>query len=332
MSGAREQLSALRASFARAGTPRRDTFSIAGAPLGVSFLDPAMRDLLLPALAHRLRPAADTALELAVWNGALGEEPLPRLPWLPTRPDERRYVEEGSVRMLGFARRLLALDAEAGFGLVWYADRSALAGWEAGAPLRTLFDWWFTSRGLALVHAAAVGRPGGGALLVGPGGSGKSTSALACLGALGYIADDYCLLEVEPEPRAHSLYSSAKRARDAFPPLPTLAALPDEAPPGLPKALYFLHRHRPDFLLPEVPLRALLVPRVTGAPRTTARRIPGAVALRALAPSTMVQAVRPRPELFARMAACARALPAWELALGRDPAEIPSVIDSLLSV
>ena len=62
-----------------------------------------------------------------------------------------------------------------------------------------------------MLHAAAVGTADGGVLIVGRGGVGKSTTALACLAAgMKYVADDYLVVQLDPEPRAFQLYGTAK--------------------------------------------------------------------------------------------------------------------------
>ena len=59
--------------------------------------------------------------------------------------------------------------------------------------------------GLVLLHAAAVGDADGVVLLVGNGGSGKSTTSVVCSQAgLGFLADDFCLLEPGTLPRPAS--------------------------------------------------------------------------------------------------------------------------------
>ena len=63
--------------------------------------------------------------------------------------------------------------------------------------------------------AAAVGQAAGGVLLVGAGGSGKSTCALSCLTSdLLYAGDDYVAVELRPEPRVLSLFCSGKLEPD----------------------------------------------------------------------------------------------------------------------
>jgi hypothetical protein len=105
------------------------------------------------------------------------------------------------------------------------ADRSALSWIDDVAheppylrfrPLAEIFAAWFPTQGLVLLHAAAVGDDEGAVLLVGNGGSGKSTTAVMCSRAgIGFLADDFCLLEPGPPPRVHSIYRSAKLRRDS---------------------------------------------------------------------------------------------------------------------
>jgi hypothetical protein len=105
------------------------------------------------------------------------------------------------------------------------ADRSALSWIDDVAheppylrfrPLAEIFSAWFPAQGMVLLHAAAVGDDDGAVLLVGNGGSGKSTTAVACSQAgIGFLADDFCLLEPGPTPRVHSIYRSAKLRRDS---------------------------------------------------------------------------------------------------------------------
>jgi hypothetical protein len=63
-----------------------------------------------------------------------------------------------------------------------------------------------------LCHGAAIAKHGGAALIIGPGGAGKSTLALRALDAsFGYLGDDYVLLEpAAPSPVVHSVYTSGK--------------------------------------------------------------------------------------------------------------------------
>jgi hypothetical protein len=195
-------------------------------------------------------------------------------------------------------------------------------------------SWWLESRGRLLVHAAAIGDAAGCVLLPGKGGSGKSTTTLACLeSGLGILGDDYCVLQRVPQPQVHSLYSTTKlKGREdieiRFPHLrqvvSNIESLENE------KALIFLHDHVPEVLRLQASLRAILLPKVTGERDTHLRPVSGAQALRFLAPSTMFQFPGDAGLIFRESVALIRQLPVLELCLGTDLAQIPEVIRQVL--
>ena len=94
-------------------------------------------------------------------------------------------------------------------------------------------------------HAAAVGQMGSGALLVGKGGSGKSTSALGSLASgWRYIGDDYCLLALNGIPQIHSLCTSAKLNAYHLENFPTLlSAISNSKELTSETAILYLHQH-----------------------------------------------------------------------------------------
>ncbi len=226
------------------------------------------------------------------------------------------------------------LDAVRNVALFWIRDAFELPIYEAGSPFRRLLAWWMVERDRFLVHAAAVGTPAGGVLLVGPGGAGKSTSALACLGAgLGYAGDDYCLVALEPTPRVYSLYNTAKLKSCAdlqrFPQLRPLVENADRL--GQEKALIFLHDQYAGALIRGFPLRAVLIPSVTD--RTVARlsQVSAVAALQALAPSTLRQLPGQGRRAWPLMARLVRVVPSYRLELGPALASIPPLIEQLLA-
>src|SRR5579871_1987515 len=91
---------------------------------------------------------------------------------------------------------LNVVDLDRNVAFCWKREPSALPYWETCSPFRPLLHCWLRERGLQFAHAAAVGCADGGVLLVGQGGSGKSSSALACLDSpLRYLSDDYCAVQ-----------------------------------------------------------------------------------------------------------------------------------------
>jgi hypothetical protein len=146
-----------------------------------------------------------------------------------------------------------------------------------------------------------------------------------------YVGDDYVLLDLEPRPRALAIHGTAKLHADALALLPGLAAVPRmvEAGDGV-KAVLDLSRHRANLLTSEVPLAAIVLPRVAaGGLRLRPAR--AAEALRALGPNTVLQASHDSSGGLAVVAELVKRLPAFSLYLGDDPAAVPAAIDELLA-
>jgi hypothetical protein len=174
-------------------------------------------------------------------------------------------------------------------------------------------------------------------LLAGKGGSGKTTTALACLDSdLAYASDDYCLLAADPVPYAHSLYNSAKIGAEAIRRLPRLAPAVaarsrfDESSDE--KALLFLHELRPEKIARAFPIRAVLIPQITGRPETRLKKTSIAASAKSLGASTVFQLPAAGPDDFARITDFVRKVrESYILELGTDIAWIPRVILDLLS-
>lgn len=197
-----------------------------------------------------------------------------------------------------------------------------LPAWEQATPFRRVLHWWAADQGLQLVHAAAVGYAAGGVLLVGRSGSGKSTTALACMEAgLQFAGDDYCLLASGEPPWVHGLYLSGKGDTRTAALLPGLSASFASSPLRMDgKSIVFADEFRPAGVCAGFPLRGIVVPRLTGESGSGLAPIRPAEALRALAPSTLLQMPGRRAGGLARLAAIVHRLPARELRLGSDPA------------
>jgi hypothetical protein len=314
------------------------SYIIGGYRIRLSFSGEALLSLTR-ALEH-LAAADDHStpdLTICLWDSeSTGQRMIPR-PW-----HESDFLARGVIQGYNTERIYTAfqhgsgavsvLDQERSLAVFW-APESKLPYWEYGSPLRTVLHWWLLSKGLQLVHAAAVGNSTGGVLIGGKGGSGKSTTALACLESnLSYIGDDYTLLGFDSHPVVHSLYNSAKLNSDhvqRFPALlPKIAnteRLADE------KALLFVNEHYPLKVATRLPVRAILIPRVTGLAETSLKRVSVAMALAALAPSTIFQLPRAGNEALKFLATFARGLPCFSLEAGTDLSTIPRLIEGLLA-
>ena len=308
----------------------------------LEFAGPALEPRILPAFGHRI--AADAAQEAA--QGAVPDlrvflwdaqstgivAPVPPWEWGAFVRNEVFVGDRFKIVYKGDSGSLLMYDAGTKRAVCWVREADHIPYYETGAPLLPVMNWWLESKGCQLAHAGAVGGPDGGVLLVGRGGSGKSTTALACLaGGLEYAGDDYCVLAATAPVRVHSLYCSAKLAADSRDRLPGLtAAIYNPRAAGSEKTLYFLNRLFPDRMATGFPLRAVLLPRISGTAATAMRPVSPAVALRALAPSTIFQLAGAGGAALRTLASILRSVPCFEFSVGLDLARIPEVVRSFL--
>jgi hypothetical protein len=228
------------------------------------------------------------------------------------------------------------LDRRARHLVGWFDDGRSLSLNQRAKPLQTPLALWAHDRGVQAVHAAAVARDGHGVLIPGNSGSGKSTVALACLGAgYHYLGDDWIGVAAAPDGGfvAHTLYASAlldpshaarfpRLQRHAIPPLD----------PSEPKSLVLLAPLFPAHLGRSATLRALALPRIVNRATADCRRASKAEALRMLAPSSIFT-MRPRSgrEGLERLAQLVERLPAYWLEIGGDLSEIPRRMDEILA-
>lgn len=313
------------------------SYLIGGYRIRLSFAGAALLSLTtaLEHLATDDRAIPD--LTICLWDSESTGQRMIARPW-----QEEDFLARGVIQGYNTERIYTAfqhgsgavsvLDKERNLAVFWAPD-SKLPYWEYGSPLRSILHWWLLNHGLQLVHAAAVGNSQGGVLIGGKGGSGKSTTALACLESnLSYIGDDYTLLGLESGPVVHSLYNSAKLNSDhvqRFPALLPKVANPDRLADE--KALLFVNEHYPAKVARRLPVRAVLLPRVTGLPETRWKRVSVAMTLAALAPSTIFQLPRAGNEAFQFLAAFVRQLPCFSLEVGTNLSAIPPVIERLLA-
>lgn len=228
-------------------------------------------------------------------------------------------------------------------------DRHRIPWWERAAPLRVALFWALGSEGRQLVHAGVVGDSRGGALVVGASGSGKTTVALAALvRGIGYLSDDYVLLDTTPGMTAHSLYNvvSVRPGPDAtahslyrtaklddghlarFPMLADAAAFPPPEAAGE-KAVLDVVATMPDAVHDQLPIRAVLVPKIRGGHTRVTPTSP-ARALLALAPSTVFQMPFRDGSVLSSLGELVRRVPCFSLDVGDDQAELGEAIEQVL--
>lgn len=321
-------------------SPRDRWLELADSTVRLRFLDAELEHRLMGALEHLAVTEQDRLPDLTIYLGhSSSGGKLPDLQtWLPTWDEDDvplpRLFGSPRVRMMvpPDQRALNALDLGSRTAVFWTADIAGLPYWEDAAPLRTIFHWWTGSRGLQQIHAGAVGNASGGVLLVGKGGSGKSTSTLACLCAgMLYGGDDYVVVEVGDRVIAHSIYGSGKlqpRQLRHFDQLQAAVRYVPQEPDE--KAVVFPYLIFPERVVRRIPIRALVVPVVKGPGATTVSPISRGEAMRALAPSTVYQLPGSSGDALARMSLLVRTVPAFRLEMGGSIEDLPRAVSELL--
>ena len=317
--------------------------------VALRFAGPALLDALGRSIAHLEiddpRPA-DATIDL--WDTESTGAPLsPLIIFMRSRiaydhfqfltsRHEIKGISNGRVpaTLDHWSKAFSLYDRERSHGVYWVESAAHIPYFERAAPLRTMLSWALAEFGLQSVHAAGVGGPDGGVLLAGAGGSGKSSTALRCLEAgMGHLADDYCLIGAHTPAEAFSMYSVAKL--DGVADLQRMPSfLPHIVNPeaaGSEKLMMYLADSFAPQLVLSMPVRAVLVPRVTTRADSSLDPISAAAALRALGPTTLLQRPGAGADAMAAMSSFVRSVPCFELRLGSRSEEIPRVIAGLLS-
>ena len=326
-----------RQAVGKVGEVRRD-YRVAGTVVRLSFAGGQLVSWLTPALEHlRIEEVETPDVTFCLWDSVSTGVGM-----LPPPCDREGFSDRGDL--WGFHSRRIKtafhyhdysvnlFDHDRNTGIYWVQNAAVLPYWVLSSPLRTLFHWWMERHGCQLVHAAAVGAGDEALLVVGKGGLGKSSTALACLDAgLAFMGDDYVIVRQAPEPAVFSLYATAKINREdidrfpAFRPYLFRAAVPPDE-----KAVLLLHPHFRDRIRTAMPLRAIAVPRVVDREDTSLAAENRSVVQQAASFTTMSQLPYAGDHTHQLFAALCEALPGYRLELGRDRARLTGAVRDFL--
>ncbi|MEX1047628.1 MAG: hypothetical protein WD757_01695 [Actinomycetota bacterium] len=318
---------------------RRFAFRVAGAVVQLRFAGDALADQMTRAFSHIQADAyADPDFIVQLWDSdSTGVTPPVAFDAGGVEPGglSPRHLWRGSDGRMGVAQpgegSLSLIEPATARGLFWFHDAAKLPFWEVASPLRLVLGWWLAARGTPLIHAGAVGRGGEGVLLVGRGGSGKSTTALSCAASMQFVSDDYAVLVPGIRPEVHSLYCSGKLEPDNLHRVGYAADMPWNADRlENEKAVVFVPEVAPDSVVASLQTRAVAASRIGAGSSTTYHPLPAAKAFAALAASTILQITGSRDEGLGPMAELLGSVPCYALELGNEAAEIPETINRLL--
>jgi energy-coupling factor transporter ATP-binding protein EcfA2 len=273
---------------------------------------------------------------LVAWDGTNREDLPPPPPWPATAPEPLGFVESYSNEAVRCAvdihtGSLIVDNIADNTSYTWFPSICELPAWAKASPFRIILSWLCNRHRMQIVHGGAVSMEGRAVLLVGPGGSGKSTTALACaLAGMEYLGDDYCAVEPKAG-KVHMVYRTAKLFKSSIEMLPTLEAMiENRGKPPAEKGVIFL---RPDDMRlgRSAELSAIVLPRVGAGPSTRLSTASRADVIKAILPSTiggLMGGTSVTPRLILELAS---SIPAFHLHLGTNLNNVVKKIESLLA-
>ena len=332
------------------GTALRKYCCIAGYNIQLNFCGSAIIPKIMPALSHlEIDELSAIDLNIFLWDSVATDTKMPllvsslitqlRTNWwehLDIRREIKGYNSDAVHSTFHLGPDILSvLHRNVNEAVYWIEDATLIPYYEEGYPLTSILSSWLEPRQHHYVHAAAIGFEGKGVIIPGHGGAGKSTTALACLlnSELQFLSDDYCLLSYEPEPMVHALYNTTKLKGEEdinrFPHLREKISNPDRLDEE--KAMVYLQDYFPDKISRQLELKAILLPKITGMPRTEIKPAKAIEALKALAPSTLFQLPGSGPQTFHAFGRLVKEVPSYRLELGTEIDRIPDVIYRLIN-
>jgi hypothetical protein len=332
--GAHDFVAATIAAFAQALTQTDVTterwYSLAAGRVHVQYAGNALARRFDRALApFAAEPTADPGLQLVCWDRTTVDVVPPAPPWsaadLLPRHRIRGFDRDGVRATYDASRGILQLYDPVGRAVYFAQDCDRVPPWAVRAPFRSVVGWWAADRGLAVVHASAVGDDRGCVLITGPSGSGKSTTALACVErGLRLLTDDVAIVALDPVPVAFASSSIAKVEA---------GSLVDVGHLDAPVAWVAAEQTMLDLgdrILASAPVRAVIAAEVGEGARSSVRRLTPGQCLRALAGHSVVEALSGDRRSLSALRELSRRVPAHTLTLGTDLDGVVALVRRIL--
>jgi hypothetical protein len=293
---------------------------------------------LFDSLVRTLAPAPDDVaaeLHIDLWDAAATGVPVPDGPplhgerrdlaggWLVRSPD-RRWLAHHHPDVE------LWVDRARGHLVGGVRTRRESIGWHPARPLQTILIPWLASLGMTVIHAAAVADRGVGALVAGPSGQGKSTTAAASLAAgLQLLGDDTVAVEQTADGWiGHCMHATVKTRTAATRLHPSAVAL---AGRWAGESVLYVSEARAGAVAPSARIAAVLLPRPSDREDSTLEPVKAGAALAVLTGAALSLEPGEVAAGFERVSALVEAVPAFRLHVGREPASIPRAVAPLLA-
>lgn len=315
----------LNTAWSRLSETAVHSYKIGPFTVQISSNSKSLENRLIRAFAHL--PLGDGVPDLTI---RLWDKPnLPSLNWSLIQTNGYRGYGDPPLYFHYFEAigALSAIDTEQNIAYYAIRDPDSLPWWVDGSPLQVILHVWFREKGIQLTHSAAIGDTRSSILLAGKGGSGKSTTVLACLeGGLKTLGEDYIL--VAPD-RAYSIYHTAKwqpYTRTLFPSYETHIANPNTS--DREKALIYYKDLFPSQISLNSPIHAIVSLHI--GTTSNLEKSDLFTSLQSLLLTTAMQLPLPDPRTTSLLRKFAEPLEHYRLSLGPDLKTNVSILTSLL--
>jgi hypothetical protein len=190
-------------------------------------------------------------------------------------------------------------------------------------PWQPLLLHWLDALGVQVMHAAAVAQGERCIVLPGIDGSGKSTTAFACLHAgLSVLGDEAIAVERRGDDWiASAVHTALKLSEGGIARFPGLAA--DASAYGDERVVHMGEKQTRSAAV----VTALAFPSLSDSDETTATRMGSADAARLLLKCCLVAGRSPLAALFESLGDLADSVPAYALEVGRDPGAVAAALE-----
>lgn len=230
-----------------------------------------------------------------------------------------------------YMQTITALDLTNNVGIYFMRSTKELPCWLGSSPLLVILNVWFKEQNIQYTHSGAVAVNGKALVFAGAGGSGKSTTVLSCLeDGMGFLAEDYCLLQAGPVPTVHTVYNSAKYEENTLKLFPHYRKHVVNQRKDNEKGMVFYQQLFPDQIVQNALAKAVLSLRVTPNNDPELISIDRETALMDLARSTIVQLPGADKASLELLREFVEQVPCYQLRLGTEIKKNVAMIRSIL--
>lgn len=331
-------LKAYLAAAKKSGT-EKVILSIANHSSTFFFAGSAIKNCVFPSLSGLISDSSThlSTFKVYLWDTTSGENFLSE--------NLKAILSKQTKRISTFDRQSHYIQYDPQGGILSYVnttEREAfyfisnienIPDYEIASPLLMIMNWFCRCNGLLLVHAAGIAYQNTGVLIVGRGGSGKSTTALlSFLNGFDLVGDDYVALSKEQGRWiAHQVYCGSKLMPASLKKLPELLShIANTTNQTQEKRIIMLNAFKRG-LVRSFPIDLILHPKLAFASDSFFETLSMITLMTAFAGSTMLQIPGNDAALLQELGKLCRELPAYFMHLSEDFSEISEKLKIFLA-